>query len=90
MKCDVYLPFRPPHPTMFPITLLLSTYVFFLFDNVLSSVRAGLMCMGMGPSEYGKPTSSDTFNKERFSLPSTSIANSSSVFGWGLEMTSSF
>lgn len=69
MKCDIYHPFHPPHPTMFLITLLLSTYVFFLFDNVLSSVRAGLMCMGMGPSEYGKPTSDHSLWKKKFSFP---------------------
>lgn len=57
MKCDICHPFPSPYPTMFPITLLLSTYVvFFFFDKALSSVSADHMCMGMGPSEYGKPT----------------------------------
>lgn len=59
MKCDIYHPFPSPYPTTFPITLLHCCYqlmCFFFFDKALSSVRAGHMCLGMGPSAYGKPT----------------------------------
>lgn len=71
MKCDICHPFPSPYPTTFPITLLLSTYVFvfFFFDKALSSVRAGHMCMGMGPSEYGKPTNGHSLWKKKFSFP---------------------
>lgn len=78
---EIYHLFHPPHSTVFLPIWLLPTYVSFFifiylfFHNALSPVRAGHMCMSMGPSEFGKPTSGHYLWKKFFLFQQLSTAS---------------
>lgn len=66
------IPLSIPHHVPHNIAAI-NLCVFFFFDKALSSVRAGHVCMGMGPSEYGKPTNGHSLWKKKILLPQATI-----------------